>query len=155
VLSQEYVRADAGVASINCGEGEDMRKRSLLALLAIATFAAAVAVGFGAGAASAGEVTGNCNHAKPGSAAADNCKKGQNENANSICSFSGQNDDPGSTNPENPGGNTQSYGQDVKSGTANPSQENPGNVRGAPPNPEAFPHPGAACNGNHGFLSEP
>jgi hypothetical protein len=128
-----------------------MRKRLLLALLAIATFAAAVVGGLGTSVAFAGEVTGNCNHAKEGSAAADNCKTDQNANANSICSFSGQNDNPNSTNPENPGGKTQSYGQDVKSGAADPSAENPSN----PPDPEATPHPGAACNGNHGFLSEP
>jgi hypothetical protein len=128
-----------------------MRKRSLLALLAIATFAAAVAAGLGTSVAFAGEVTGNCNHAKAGSPAADNCKEDQNANANSICSFSGQNDNPNSTNPENPGGKTQSYGQDVKSGAADPSAENPSN----PPDPEATPHPGAACNGEHGFLSEP
>ena len=30
--------------------------------------------------------------------------------ANSICVFSGLNDNPGSTNPENPGGIVQSYG---------------------------------------------
>ena len=70
-----------------------MRKRSLLALLVIATFAGAVAAGLGASAASAGEVTGNCNHAKSEKAAA-NCKTDQNVNANSECSFSGQNDNP-------------------------------------------------------------
>ena len=128
-----------------------MRKRSLLALLAIATFAAAVAAGLGTSAAFAGEVTGNCNHAKEGSAAADNCKEDQNANANSICSFSGQNDNPASTNPENPGGPTQSYGQDVKRGAADPSEENPGKTD----SPDDFPHPGAACNGEHGFLSGP
>jgi hypothetical protein len=132
-----------------------MRKRSLLALLAIATFAAAVAAGLGAGAASAGEVTGNCNNAKEGSPAADNCKEGQNANANSICSFSGQNDDPNSTDPANPGGKTQSYGQDVSAGSANPSEENPGKVGHEPPGPGDFPHPGFACNGEHGFFSEP
>ena len=130
-----------------------MRKASLLALLAIATFAAAVVAGLGAGAAFAGEVTGNCNHAKQGSPAADNCKEDQNANANSICSFSGQNDNPGSTNPENPGGKTQSYGQDVSSGRADPSEENPGKSGHAPPGPEDHPHPGFACNGNHGFLA--
>ena len=128
-----------------------MRKRSSLALLAVATLAAAIAAGLGTSVAFAGEVTGNCNNAKAGSPAADNCKTDQNANANSICSFSGQNDNPNSTNPENPGGKTQSYGQDVKSGAADPSAENPSN----PPNPDATPHPGAACNGNHGFLSEP
>jgi hypothetical protein len=149
---QEYFLADAEGASIQKrGEGKQMRKKSVLALMAIATFAAAVVVGIGASAAFAGEVTGNCNHAQAGSAAANNCKTDQNANANSICSFSGQNDNPNSTNPENPGGKTQSYGQDVKSGAADPSAENPSN----PPDPEATPHPGAACNGNHGFLSEP
>ena len=128
-----------------------MRKRSLLALLAIATIAGAVAAGVGASAASAGEVTGNCNNAKQGSPAADNCKEGQNANSNSICSFSGQNDNPDSTNPENPGGKTQSYGQDVSSGRRDPSTTNPGKVgQGVP-----TAHPGFACNGNHGFLSEP
>jgi len=132
-----------------------MRKRSMLALLAIATFAAAVVAGLGTSVAFAGEVTGNCNHAKQGSPAADNCKEDQNANANSICSFSGQNDNPGSTNPENPGGKTQSYGQDVKSGAADPSQENPGQIGHQPPGEDDFPHPGFACNGDHGFLSEP
>ena len=116
-----------------------------------ATFAAAVAAGLGSSAAFAGEVTGNCNNAKEGSRAADNCKDGQNANANSICSFSGQNDNPDSTNPMNPGGKTQSYGQDVKSGAANPSAENKSNQ----PVPEAFPHTGAACNGHSGFQSGP
>ena len=128
-----------------------MRKRSLLALLAIATFAAAVAAGLGSSVAFAGEVTGNCNNAKEGSQAAENCKTGQNANANSICAFSGQNDNPESTDPENPGGKTQSYGQAVRGGGADPRSENPSN----PPDPEATPHPGAACNGNTGFLSGP
>ena len=132
-----------------------MRKRSLLALLAIATIAGAVAAGVGASAASAGEVTGNCNNAKQGSPAADNCKEGQNANSNSICSFSGQNDNPDSTNPENPGGKTQSYGQDVRAGRADPSEENPGKLGHVPPGPDDHPHPGFACNGNHGFLSGP
>ena len=70
-----------------------MRKRSLLALLAIATLAAAVAAGLGSSVAFAGEVTGNCNNAKEGSKAAENCKTDQNANANSICAFSGQEDD--------------------------------------------------------------
>ena len=76
------------------GRGVTMGKKSVLALLAFATFAAAVVVGMGASAAFAGEQTGNCNNAKPGSSAADNCKTGQNPNANSICAFSGQNDNP-------------------------------------------------------------
>jgi hypothetical protein len=131
-----------------------MRKRSLLALLAIATFAAAVGAGLGTSVAFAGEQTGNCNHAKQGSPAADNCKEDQNANANSICSFSGQNDDPTGAGPppgvNGPGGTSQSYGQDVRLGIADPSTENP-----AKGGPDDFPHPGAACNGNSGFLSGP
>ena len=100
------------------------KRRLLLAALCAAVVAASV----GAGAASAGEVTGNCNNAKQGSRAADNCKEDQNANANSICSFSGQNDDPSGTQGEGPGGRTQSYGQDVKNGSANPHEFNPGDA---------------------------
>jgi len=124
--------------------------KRLLVVAAVAILAAAVAAGIGARGAAAGEVTGNCNHAKS-EKAADNCKTDQNANANSICSFSGQNDNPESTDPENPGGKTQSYGQAVRAGGADPRTENPSN----PPDPEATPHPGAACNGNTGFLSGP
>jgi hypothetical protein len=109
-----------------------MRKKSSLALLVLATFAAAVVSGIGASAAFAGEVTGNCNNAEQGSPAADNCKERQNANANSICSFSGQNDDPEAPGAE--GGRVQSWGQDVKEAVhaGNPP---PGGV------------PGLACRG--------
>lgn len=110
-----------------------MRRKSLLAVLAIATFAAAVVVGLGASAASAGEVTGNCNHAT-NAQSADNCKA-EYSNGNSWCRFSGQNDDPTSTDPANPGGNTQNWGQDVKSGTFDPSAAKGGS-----------PSPGTECN---------
>src|SRR5688572_19317307 len=118
-----------------------MSKRSLLALLAIATFAAVVATGLGASVAFAGEVTGNCNHAKPGSKAADNCgptpigAPGDTDppHASSICSFSGQNDG------EPPAGRTaehvQSWGQETKEAR------------------ESLPHPGQACNGHSGFFA--
>ena len=128
--------------------------KRLLVVAAVAILAAAVAAGIGARGAAAGEVTGNCNHAKS-EKAADNCKTDQNANANSICSFSGQNDNPESTDPENPGGKTQSYGQDVKSGAASPSEGNPAALGHQPPGPDDFPHPGFACNGDHGFFSEP
>jgi hypothetical protein len=96
----------------------------------------------GASAASAGEVTGNCNHA--GSAQAeDNCKgeDGRVSNGNSWCSFSGQNDEP--DNPitdENPGGNTQNWGQDVSKnhvGSVDPSEMKGGDGT-----------PGTECNPN-------
>ena len=111
-----------------------MRMRSMFALAACI---AAVA-GLSAGPALAGEVTG----------------KGKDTqgpaHANSICVFSGQNDDPTGTTGEGPGGRTQSYGQDVKLGAADPSSENPGKVGQG----EFTLHPGFACNGDHGFFAE-
>ena len=128
-----------------------MRKKSLLALLAIATFATAVVVGMGASAAFAGEGTGNCNN--DGNAqAADNCKEDQNANANSICAFSGQNDVPDApldqAAPPGPGGTSQSYGQENKLGLRDPSADNPGQG-------DSDFFPGNACNGNSGVLSGP
>jgi hypothetical protein len=111
-----------------------MTKRSLLAV----AFSAATLVGLTANAALAGEVTGNGKDTQ-GPA-----------HANSICTFSGQNDDPSGTQGEGPGGRTQSYGQDVRAGAADPSTENPGKVGQG----ELTFHPGFACNGDHGFFSE-
>ena len=112
-----------------------MSKKSWLAAALCAVVFAAVS----AGSAFAGEVTG----------------KGKDTqgpaHANSICVFSGQNDDPSGTQGEGPGGRTQSYGQDVRAGGADPSTENPGKVGQG----EFTPHPGFACNGDHGFFSEP
>ncbi len=104
-------------------------------VLAAAVCAAAVAA-LGAGPALAGEVTGN-GKATQGPA-----------NANSICVFSGQNDVPEGDPEEGPPGRTQSYGQDVRMGLSDPSALNPGKVKGVP-----IPHPGFACNGDHGFFS--
>jgi hypothetical protein len=65
----------------------------------------------------AGEVTGK---GKPTAGVA---------NANSICVFSGQNDDPLGLNPENgPPGRTQSFGQDVRKGFIDPRVFNPGDA---------------------------
>lgn len=76
-------------------------------------------VGMGSGGAWAGEVTGT-GAATQGPA-----------HAQSICAFSGLNDDP----VEEPG-RTQSYGQAVRAGF------------------KAFaPSPGEACNGHTGFLA--
>jgi hypothetical protein len=95
-------------------------------LLAAALCAAAVAA-LGAGPALAGEVTGS----------------GKNSHQNqgvSWCSFSGLNDDPGApldgSGPNGPGGKSQSYGQDVRLGLADPHALNPG----------------VACNPNKTFL---
>jgi hypothetical protein len=98
-----------------------LRRKSLVAALACAI----VAVGTTAGGAFAGEGTGN---GKPTAGPA---------HANSICVFSGQNDDPTapltldeSIAPNGPGGISQSFGQDVKLGL----------------DPHAF-NPGDACRG--------
>jgi|RhiMetdeSRZDD1v2_1073273.scaffolds.fasta_scaffold895294_2 hypothetical protein len=101
----------------------------------------ALGIGVSAGSALAGEVTGS------GKSTAGPA------HANSICVFSGLNDDPGApldgSGPNGPGGTSQAYGQDVKLGLSDPSAINPGKVgRG-----EFTLHPGFACNGNHGFFS--
>jgi len=87
-----------------------------------AACAALLAVG-SAGVAFAGEITGN---GKPTQGPA---------HANSICVFSGQNDDPGAPitsaeptadAPNGPGGRTQNYGQDVRNGLLNHTIVTPG-----------------------------
>ena len=63
-------------------------------------------------------------------------------NANSICVFSGLNDDPDApldgSGPNGPGGQSQSYGQDVKLGLQDPHVFNPG----------------AACRGGSNFARQ-
>jgi hypothetical protein len=89
-------------------------KKSMLAAL----LCTAAITGTSAGAAFAGEITGN---GKPTAGPS---------HANSICVFSGHNDDPGApldgSGPNGPGGHSQSYGQDVKLGLADPHAFNPG-----------------------------
>src|SRR5436309_1550174 len=81
-----------------------------------------------ASAAVAGEITGN---EKP---------TGGPEHANSICVFSGKNDDPTApldgSGPNGPGGVSQSFGQDVKLGLANPHAFNPGDACRGGSNPD-------------------
>jgi hypothetical protein len=89
-----------------------MRFKSLLAAALCAVAVAAV----GAGSAFAGEVTGN---GKPTAGPA---------HANSICVFSGKNDDPTGTQGEGPGGVAQSYGQENKLGLVDPHEFNPGDA---------------------------
>lgn len=95
-----------------------MVRKSLLA----AAFAVSM-VGLTAAPALAGEVTGN---GKPTQGPA---------HANSICVFSGQNDDPTAPivsaqptpeAPNGPGGRTQNFGQDVRHGLISPHVLNPG-----------------------------
>src|SRR5216110_2074662 len=89
-----------------------MIRKSLLAVAVCAAVA-----GPSVGSALAGEVTGS----------------GKNVDQNqgkSWCSFSGLNDDPGApldgSGPNGPGGQSQSFGQDVKLGLADPHGFNPG-----------------------------
>jgi hypothetical protein len=98
----------------------DLRPKEVGALIRRivgAACAAALVASLGAGAVFAGEVTGS----------------GKNVDQNqgkSWCSFSGHNDDPGApldgSGPNGPGGRSQSFGQDVKLGLADPHQGNPG-----------------------------
>jgi hypothetical protein len=102
-----------------------MRTRSVF----VAAVCAATVAGVSAGAAFAGEITGN---GKPTAGPA---------HANSICVFSGKNDDPGApldeSGPNGPGGVSQSYGQDVKLGLISPHDFNPGDAcRGGSNNEE-------------------
>ena len=76
----------------------------------------------------AGEITGN------GKAT------GGPAHANSICVFSGKNDDPNApldgSGPNGPGGVSQSYGQDVKLGLISPHEFNPGDACRGGSNPD-------------------
>jgi hypothetical protein len=56
---------------------------------------------------------------------------------NSLCIFSGLNDNPTSTDPRNPGGRTQSYGQENRLGLLDPSD---------PAQRDGFAFPGNGCN---------
>ena len=101
------------------------RKSMLVAL--VSTMAIA---GPSAGAAFAGEITGK---GKPTAGPT---------HANSICVFSGQNDDPSAPlsldetiAPNGPGGVSQSFGQDVKLGL-DPHVLNPGAACGPGSNPD-------------------
>lgn len=119
-----------GVASLLAPTGAPLRKGEIVGTIKAvftALLCAAVFAGLSASAALAGEVTGS----------------GKNEKQNqgvSWCSFSGLNDDPDApldgSGPNGPGGQSQSYGQDVKLGLADPHEGNPG----------------VACNPNRTFL---
>jgi hypothetical protein len=91
--------------------------RRLTRELGLAVAVAALVLSLSASAALAGEVTGSGKNAE------------QNQGL-SWCSFSGLNDDPGApldgSGPNGPGGQSQSYGQEVKLGLADPHTFNPG-----------------------------
>jgi hypothetical protein len=88
----------------------------------VAFGAAALVVSLSAAPVLAGEITGNRN-------------KEDYSQGRSICKFSGQNDNPTSTDPANPPGRVQSYGYSfVRNG-----------LKGV------VPSPGFACNPNNHF----
>ena len=125
--------------------------KRLLVVAAIAILAVAVGAGIGASSAAAGEVTGNCNHAKS-EKAADNCKGteeagGQVSNGNSWCRYSGQNDKPDSTDPADPGGNTQNWGHTAQANTT--GSPDPSVLKGGSPSP------GTECSPNKDHNAVP
>jgi hypothetical protein len=114
------------------GRTDTHKARRLLVVAACSLVGGALA----AGSAFAGEITGN---GKPTAGP---------EHANSICVFSGQNDDPTAPiisaqpipeAPNGPGGRTQSYGQDVRRGLLNPSIVTPGQSCRGGSNPDNPP----------------
>jgi hypothetical protein len=92
----------------------------MLRKILVAAVCAVTMAGLSASAAFAGEITGN---GKP---------TGAPLHANSICVFSGKNDDPGApldgSGPNGPGGPSQSYGQENKLGLQDPHVFNPGDA---------------------------
>ena len=90
---------------------------------AVAVSALAV-MGLGAGGALAGEVKGPP-RTEPGASTNYTAAR---SHANSICAYSGLNDNPTSTNMMDPPGRVQSFGQDVKLYGAVPQRFNPGDV---------------------------
>ena len=101
-----------------------LRKATIVAAMCTVAFVGTASSAF------AGELTGN---GKPTAGPT---------HANSICVFSGKNDDPGApldgSGPNGPGGVSQSYGQDVKLGLIDPHKFNPGDAcRGGSNTPEA------------------
>jgi hypothetical protein len=108
--------------------GADMRRSAFVAVAVCV-----LVIGLSGSAAFAGEVTGT---GKPTAGP---------EHANSICVFSGQNDDPDAplsldfaVAPDGPGGIAQSYGQNVKLGL-DPHVFNPGDACRGGSNPDNPP----------------
>ena len=99
-----------------------LRKATIVAAMCTVVFVGTASTAF------AGEITGN---GKPTAGPT---------HANSICVFSGKNDDPGApldgSGPNGPGGVSQSYGQDVKLGLVSPHEFNPGDACGPGTNPD-------------------
>jgi hypothetical protein len=104
--------------------------RRFVTRLGLAVSVAAVVLTLTASTVLGGEVTGNGKSLK-----VEDSKWGTNLHARSFCAFSGQNDNPTSTNPANPPGRVQSYGYSfVRNGLK-----------------AVVPSPGDACNPHGGF----
>jgi hypothetical protein len=119
-----------------------MRITSVLA----ATACVAALAGATSSAALAGEITGN---GKPLWTNTDQWGVPHTLHANSICAFSGQEDNQFPGTPSNPNlefspdaPHSQSWGQDVSAGFVEPSVLKGGD-----------PSPGPSCNGHTGYLS--
>jgi hypothetical protein len=90
--------------------------RRFMTRLGVAISVTAVVLSLSAGAVLGGEITGTGKTLEP-------------LHANSICAYSGLNDDPEGVDPNNgPPGRTQSYGQDVRKGFIDPREFNPGDA---------------------------
>jgi hypothetical protein len=100
-----------------------MTKHPRAAILAAAMLIGAPAL--------AGEVNGSATNPK------DDFSNGV-----SICKFSGLNDKPGSTDPNDPGGRTQNFGQDVSQFGLDPQLFNPGDPGGCNGHTDPFRVPG-------------
>jgi hypothetical protein len=85
-----------------------MHATSMKTRLGLAFASSLVTLALSIGVAAAGEVNGNGESLK-----IDDGKWPTGLHARSFCAFSGQNDNPTSTDPENPGGRVQSYGYSV------------------------------------------
>ena len=90
-------------------------------------------LGVFAGSAHAGEITGSGKPTQGRETFTEPLK------ARSACAYSGHNDDPGAPltlagNGSGPGGQSQSYGQDVRLGLLNPHEFNPASPGACNPN---------------------
>jgi hypothetical protein len=107
-----------------------MRATSIKTRLGLAIGSSLLILGLSIGAAAAGEVNGNGESLK-----GEDSKWGTDLHARSFCAYSGQNDNPASTDPMNPGGRVQSYGYSIARNHIK----------------DLAPTPAQGCNPNAGF----
>jgi hypothetical protein len=107
-----------------------MRATSIKTRLGLAIGSSLLILGLSIGAAAAGEVNGNGESLK-----VEDSKWGTDLHARSFCAYSGQNDNPASTDPMNPGGRVQSYGYSIARNHIK----------------DLAPTPAQGCNPNAGF----